>query len=320
MRRGRASVAMACGTALAGCAGDHRPAARSALPPADPVVSLSPSISIESFLEPFPGVYSGGEPQGREELEQLAGLGIKTIISVDGSEPDVEAARALGMRYVHVPIGYDGLTPDQSLVIARALRDLPGPVFFHCYHGKHRGPAAAAVAAVLLGRATSDQALAFLTTAGTSTNYAGLWSCVREATPADAWLLDGAPDDFPEVVHPDGLVATMVAAGRALDHLKLLRDADFGPHPDHPDLVATNEAGRLADDLRRLAQESADKVAAGTADDYDRMMVRSAELAQALEDLLLARDTRQAPTHDDLAAALTTLSRSCDDCHRVFRD
>lgn len=331
-------VAVACLVAVAGCAskqggitsGDAQassapdsapeagPAPASSTPA--PTLTLAPTISIESFLEPFPGVYSGGEPQGREELEQLAALGVKTIISVDGSEPDVETARQLGMRYVHVPIGYDGLETDQSLTIARALRDLPGPVFFHCYHGKHRGPAAAATAAVLTGRATNDEALAFLTTVGTSPNYAGLWACVREASADDAWMIDAAPADFPEVVHPDGLVGTMAAVGRALDNLKLLRDVSWAAHPDHPDLVGANEAGRLADDMRRIAEESAGKIAQGTADDYDRMMVRSAELAQSLEDLLLARDSGAPPTTDAITSALTALSRSCDDCHRTFRD
>lgn len=297
------------------------PASNPATTPAtSEVVTLAPKISIESFLEPFDGVYSGGEPQGREELEQLAALGVKTIITVDGSEPDVETARELGMRYVHVPIGYDGLSDEQALAVSRALRDLPGPVFFHCYHGKHRGPAACALAMVMTGRATNDQALAFMTQAGTSQNYQGLWDVVRNASPVGDSVLDAAPGDFPEVVHPDGLVATMSAAGRTLDNLKLIRDVAWGTHPEHPDLVATNESGRLADDLRRLAETARARTTEGTADEYDRLMIKSADLAQAMEDLLLARDSAAAPTTDQLTAALTALSRSCDECHRGYRD
>lgn len=310
---------------IASCAGgrEEPEASKPVVPasqPTDPVVTLAPTISIESFLAPFPGIYSGGEPQDREELEQLASLGVKTIISVDGSEPDLETAHALGLRYVHIPIGYDGLTEEQGLSVARALRDLPGPVYFHCYHGKHRGPAACAMAAILTGRATNEQALAFMSQAGTSVNYAGLWECVRGAAPASAAALNAAPHDFPEVVHPDGLVATMAVSGRTLDALKLLRGVEWGQHPQHPDLVASNEAGRLADDFRRLAEPSRARAEAGSGDDFDRMMIRTAELAQSLEDLLLARERADAPTSDALAAALTSLSRSCDDCHHAFRD
>jgi hypothetical protein len=193
-------------------------------------------------------------------------------------------------------------------------------VYFHCYHGKHRGPAAAAMAAVITGRATNDQAMAFMAKAGTSRNYQGLWECVRTASSDDAWLLDAVPAEFPEVVHPDSLVGTMAAASRALDNLKLLRDAAWAAHPDHPDLVAANEAGRLADDMRRLVEHTDGERPADAGEDYDRMMVRSAELGQALEDLLLARDTAAAPTGEALSAALTALSRSCDECHHVYRD
>lgn len=307
----------------AGGQGIAGPSGNQATPGATPeaeVVTLAPKVSIESFLAPFGGVYSGGEPADREELEQLAALGVKTIISVDGSEPDIATAHELGMRYVHVPIGYDGLSEEQGLTVARALRDLEGPVFFHCYHGKHRGPAACALAAVMTGRASNEQALAFMAAAGTSQNYQGLWENVRQARVVDDATLDAAPGEFPEVVHPDGLVATMAAAGRTLDHLKLLREAAWGMHPEHPDLVAANEAGRLADDLRRLGETARIRAGEGTADGYDQLMVRSGELAQAMEDLLLAWDSAGAPTVEELGAALTALSRSCDECHRGYRD
>jgi hypothetical protein len=45
---------------------------------------------------------------------------VKTIVSVDGGKPDVETARKHGIRYVHLPIGYDatdctaGLPPSPS--------------------------------------------------------------------------------------------------------------------------------------------------------------------------------------------------------------
>src|SRR5690606_19020075 len=82
--------------------------------------------------------------------------------------------------------------------IARAIRDLPGPVYIHCHHGKHRGPAAAAAAAVNLGLVSPAEAVAFMKTAGTADSYAGLYACVMEADAATKTELDAAPSDFPE--------------------------------------------------------------------------------------------------------------------------
>ena len=46
-------------------------------------------------------------------MKRLADMGVKTILSVDGKTPDVEAAKKLGMRYVHVPIQYRGITESE---------------------------------------------------------------------------------------------------------------------------------------------------------------------------------------------------------------
>src|SRR5262249_10275117 len=103
---------------------------------------------IENAFRLSPRLLSGGQPEGEMGFETLKRLGVKTVISVDGSQPDVEAARRNGLRYVHLPVGYDGIPRDQAILLVAAIRDLPGPVFVHCHHGKHRGPAAAAVCAL----------------------------------------------------------------------------------------------------------------------------------------------------------------------------
>src|SRR5262245_5214765 len=53
-------------------------------------------------------VYSGSSPDGDAGFAALEKLGVKTIISVDGAKPDAEAAGRHGLRYVHLPFGYDG--------------------------------------------------------------------------------------------------------------------------------------------------------------------------------------------------------------------
>src|SRR5712671_3647977 len=48
-------------------------------------------------------IFSGGSPQGDAAFQALEKLGVKTIITVDGAQPDVEGAHARGIRYIHLP-------------------------------------------------------------------------------------------------------------------------------------------------------------------------------------------------------------------------
>src|SRR5205823_5218238 len=157
-------------------------------------------------------------PEGAAGFRSLRELGVKTVISVDGMTPEVELARREGLRYVHLPIGYDGVPREQALRIARAVRDLPGPVYLHCHHGKHRGPAAAAAAALCLdGAMTPEQAVAFLRQAGTDPHYAGLYETVeslRRPT-ADEW--ERVPAEFPESAKVSALAEFMVAIDQRWD-------------------------------------------------------------------------------------------------------
>src|SRR4051812_33660083 len=64
---------------------------------------------IENAFRLSPRLYSGSQPEGARSFAALRDLGIRTIVTVDGSMPDVETARKFGLRYVHLPVGYDGI-------------------------------------------------------------------------------------------------------------------------------------------------------------------------------------------------------------------
>ena len=85
----------------------------------------------------------GGQPAGEVAFQNLKALGFKSVLNVDGAVPDVEAAERQGLVYVHVPIGYDGIARDEALRIVKAAEMCEKPVYVHCHHGRHRGPAAA---------------------------------------------------------------------------------------------------------------------------------------------------------------------------------
>src|SRR5581483_3702797 len=60
-------------------------------------------------------VLSGAQPEANVAFRELAALGVKTVISVDGAAPDVASAHKAGLRYVHLPIGYDGIPAARAL-------------------------------------------------------------------------------------------------------------------------------------------------------------------------------------------------------------
>ena len=115
-------------------------------------------------------VARGGQPRGDAAFRELSRKGIRCIISVD-----IETAERFGIRTVHIPFGYDGVPEEQQLALVKTVRELEGPFFVHCHHGKHRGPAGAVIAQMALGGMTNQEAVAELRRAGTAERYAGLY-------------------------------------------------------------------------------------------------------------------------------------------------
>lgn len=165
-------------------------------------------------------IFSGSAPETDEDFAALKKLGVKTIISVDGSKPLVEKAHEYGMKYVHLPHGYDGIPRATQISLVKASQVSEGPIYVHCHHGKHRGPAAAAVICMADSAWTSAQGEEWLHSAGTATNYQGLFKTVREFTVPTAAELQAAPKKFPESQSISLLVDAMVAIDLRLDELK----------------------------------------------------------------------------------------------------
>lgn len=259
------------------------------------------------------GFWSGSVPEGEAGFKTLRDWGVKTIISVDGAVPELDRSRPLGMRYVHLPIGYNGFDEQRKLELTRAVRDLEKPIYMHCHHGKHRSAGAAGAVGVSLGWLATQEALERMKVSGTAPNYKGLYACTADAAPLAAAIIDAAPAEFPEVSRPSGLVESMVSIDEAVEHLKAIEKAGWKAPKDQPDLVPVAEAGRLADLLRLLHD---DELAMTKPEEFRLMMIENANEAQLLEDGL-------AVAQPD-AARLTTLFKivnaSCKECHVKFRD
>ncbi len=283
------------------------------------------------------GFWSGSAPEGDAGFESLAALGVRTVISVDGAVPEVARAKAHGLRYVHLPIGYDGFDDARRAELVRAVRDLPGPVYIHCHHGKHRSAGAAASIALALGWLTNEAALERMRVSRTAAGYRGLWACAREGRPMPAAEIDAASDAFPEATRPDDLVEAMVAIDLAVEHLKAIEKAGWRVPDAHPDLVPAAEAGRLADLLRlldanaisaaRCVEPSGGSELESPADEVRRWIARDAAAAGELEAALAEVGTPSSTSTSSEARRRARLSRAfgvvtagCGECHARHRD
>ena len=209
---------------------------------------------LENFYQLGSNVYSGSAPDGDAGFAALKALGIKTIITVDGAKPDLEAAKRFGLRYVHLPIGYDGVPLAQGLRLVKAVETLPGPVYIHCHRGLHRGPAGAAVVCMATEDWTAGQAVAWLRQAGTATNYAGLYRTVAAFHAPTATELQSVTNDFPEASPVSALADVMIEIDGRMDNVKLTQKVGYKTPPDHPDLSPENEALLLHELFKELVR------------------------------------------------------------------
>jgi protein tyrosine phosphatase (PTP) superfamily phosphohydrolase (DUF442 family) len=299
--------------AAAGCSGGAPsvPAASRAVPRAVEAAGLHNVYRLNDRL------YSGSSPEGDEGFASLRGLGVRTVISVDGARPDLERARRFGLRYVHLPVGYDGVPEAQALRLARAVRDLPGPVYIHCHHGRHRGPAAAAVVLRYLDESCgADAAVAWMKQAGTDPRYAGLYAAPRRLRRPTSEELDRVPDDFPEAAEVAALAQLMVGVDERWENVKRVKAAGWKVPPAHPDLDPPHEALQLAE----LYREAARLPEVNSRPEEFRQWLRDAEEgATDLERALRQGKPDRAVDGAKVEAAFEKAT-ACSRCHAKYRD
>ncbi|MBC7815774.1 MAG: cytochrome c [Planctomycetaceae bacterium] len=258
-------------------------------------------------------VISGGLPESDTAFAELKELGIKTVISVDGAKPDVATAQKYGLRYVHLPHSYDGIPEDRAQELAKAVRDLPGPIYVHCHHGKHRSPAAAAVACLGAGMIGHDEARQVLAIAGTGENYRGLFQSVDDAQPLGSALLDRLQAEFPATAKLPAMAEAMVAIEHVHDHLKFLEKAGWKAPVDQPALAPDHEALLLRESFTELLRTDELK---GKPDRFQQLMQEAGMLSQSLEETLKS----SLIDADAAAKKLAAVSANCKSCHQVYRD
>jgi protein tyrosine phosphatase (PTP) superfamily phosphohydrolase (DUF442 family) len=288
------------------------------LPPPQPAPERVEVPGLHNVYRVTDKLDSGSGPEGEEDFRSLQRLGIKIVLSVDGARPDLARARKYGLRYVHLPIGYDGVPGPQALRIAKAVRDLPGPVYLHCHHGKHRGPAAAAVAWRCLDeQCSAEAAVAWLRQAGTDPHYTGLYAAARDPHRPAPEELDRVSADFPEAAEVTALAQVMVVIDQRWEHIGQVRAAGWKPPPNNPDVDPPHEALQLAEQYRemgRLPQVT------NRPEEFRRWLREAEQGAKELEAVL--RQGKEKGAVDGAAAehAFCEARAACTQCHARYRD
>ena len=309
---------LACAAVLLIAAGQLKSDAESASLAEEPPPSIATRIEtkhLPNTIKLHRRVYSGGQPEGEAGFAELQKLGVKTVISVDGIKPQVDAAKKYGMRYIHLPHGYDGVPEERARQLAKAIRDLPGPVYIHCHHGKHRSPAAATVGCVAAGLVEPVDAIGILKLAGTSAHYRGLYESAEDVRPLEDALLDAMKADFPEVAALPPMAEAMVAIEHAHARMKEVAAAGWKTPDDHPDIVPANEALLLREHFTELLRSEEVRSESAAFREY----LRESEKAGLQLEAALRTDGR--PVDPGAAKpALDHITANCAACHSEFRD
>ncbi|MEZ6094605.1 MAG: hypothetical protein R3C03_10270 [Pirellulaceae bacterium] len=201
--------------------------------------------------------------------------------------------------------------------MAKAVLELDGPIYVHCHHGKHRSPAAAAVACITSGLITRSQVQAVLETAGTNPHYLGLFESVANARPQLASTLHEMDVTFAETAEIPPLAEAMVALEHRLENLNALKRNSWNAPERHPDLNAAHEALLLQEIFTEMLRAEFVQSRPG---EFQAAM-KSAELFAAELHSSLAEPSF--PNESNLGVAdkiLESVVQSCGDCHQTYRD
>ena len=254
-------------------------------------------------------IWTGGQPSGLRAFQHLAAQGVRTVICVDGAIPDVNSARAAGLETVHIPMRYDRVSSPILQSIVKVLRERPGPWFFHCHHGTHRGPTAAALALRERTGCGAEEAARVLEKAGTNPGYLGLWQAVADfQSPAD---ITAAPA-LVEVARVADFTAAMARIDRIWDRVKDCRKEDWEIPRNHPDIDPARETLILLEAFEGLQVPGVGPAADDPA--FPRALDEVRQRARTLHAAVLKGDRETAD------ADFRSVKRACLSCHRIWRE
>jgi protein tyrosine/serine phosphatase len=83
-------------------------------------------------------VYRGAQPE-KGGYEELAKMGIKTVICLRESDPDLDAVQEAKLECIHIPVKTWHPTDEEVIQFLQTVTDKSKqPIFIHCKHGSDR--------------------------------------------------------------------------------------------------------------------------------------------------------------------------------------
>ena len=281
----------------------------------------TPSRELHNLFQLSSNVYSGSVPENESGFARLKALGIKTILSVDGAQPDIKTAHKFGLRYVHLPFGYDGIPPEQALKIIKASREVESPLYVHCHHGIHRGPTAAGIICMANNGWTAAQAIEWLHTAGTDLQFAGLYRSVGEFKVPCEQTLAKIPNLFPEQAKVSALAEVMVRIDQQFDPLK----KTFSTGADAENQPLNRKLGENVVQVEELLKElPRTGVVSKRSEDFMKHLREAIQTAGKFrKDFFQDGHIPAEAIHEKnerMAADFRLLSNACSACHKKYRN
>jgi len=188
----------------------------------------------------------------------------------------------------------------------------------HCFHGKHRGPAGAAVARVVIDGVDRGEAIAEMRQySGTSKKYEGLYRSIASHGIPSQEETRAFPFTFPAVHRPEGVVGSMVPISRTHDFLVDLEKGGWLADVNNPDVDALNEAQKLHEAFVLSADN--DEVVTKPEDFrgwWGEAVDQSAGLVDALERFRGGDEAAR----DEASGHFAAVRDLCSNCHAIYRD
>ncbi len=173
------------------------PLAVSAQGPAATSEEILSTAHVANFAKVSPTLWRGAQPSD-EALEKLAQGGIRTVIDLrmegEGSTHEGQAASNLGLRYIHIPLGF--MHPDQEKVLSFlriVINPENQPVFVHCRQGADRTGTLCAIYHKLVDNWTFEQCWTEMRTHHFKPFLIALKKTVEEFSSADVRKLLAMP-------------------------------------------------------------------------------------------------------------------------------
>jgi protein tyrosine/serine phosphatase len=108
-------------------------------------------------------LYRGAQPD-KEGFQELAKMGIKTVICLRESDPDLKLMKECKLECVHIPMKTWDPTKAEAVKFLKTVTDKSKqPIYVHCKHGSDRTGTMCAIYRIAIDGWSKDEALKEMT-------------------------------------------------------------------------------------------------------------------------------------------------------------